>query len=104
MVGLHTKKIPNYNLYEYDWVDHKENFINPANKNVHRQKIERAWRSLKGRIPKSSHGSDSTDYIVEFLYRSRYHNKNESALNFEITINHLKNNPFSEDALDLIDY
>uniref|UniRef100_A0A158P4I5 ISXO2-like transposase domain-containing protein n=1 Tax=Tetranychus urticae TaxID=32264 RepID=A0A158P4I5_TETUR len=93
-----------HNYYLHDSVNHSENFLNPSNKSVHTQTIERNWRSLKNNIPKSSHGPKKDDYLIEFLYKSRYHTKNEPALNFEITLKHLQNNPFSLDQLDVFDY
>uniref|UniRef100_A0A158P4R1 ISXO2-like transposase domain-containing protein n=1 Tax=Tetranychus urticae TaxID=32264 RepID=A0A158P4R1_TETUR len=61
-----------YNFYSHDTVNHSKNFLNPSNKNVHTQNIERNWRSLKDHIPKSSNGPNRDDHLIEFLYKSKY--------------------------------
>lgn len=33
--------------YEWDWVNHSKNFLNPDNPEVHTQTIESMWRPLK---------------------------------------------------------
>ena len=81
--------------YIHDFVNHSQNFLKPLDNNVHTQTIERKWRSLKESIPTSSHGRSRNDHLIEFLYKSMYHNKKEWTQNFEITLRHLKNDPLA---------
>lgn len=92
------------NLNEYgfihDYVNHSENFLNPTNQNIHTQTIERKWRSLKDSFPKSSNGEHRSDHLIEFLYKSKFHSKNQSGLNFLITIEHLNFENLLDDDFD----
>ncbi|XP_025017532.1 uncharacterized protein LOC112539323 [Tetranychus urticae] len=92
------------NGYYHDFVNHSENFLKPSDNNVHTQKIERTWKSFKEFLPKSSNGPNRQDYLIEWLYKSRFHSRNERSLNFLTTLEHLKNDPFSRDSFDSFDY
>ena len=84
------QNLDQHNHYHHDFVNHSMNFLNPNDKNIHTQTIERKWRSLKDHLPKSSNGPNRSDHLIEFLYKSMYHNNNQPTLNFEVTLQHLK--------------
>lgn len=62
--------------YIHSTVNHSENFLNPANLNIHTQTIERAWRGLKDNIPKSSRYETRLSYLIvyEFKRRTNWYN------------------------------
>jgi hypothetical protein len=64
------RNIPNYG-YTHSTVNHSENFVSPLDPNVHTQKIERTWRSVKENIPKSSRYEARTSYILEFSFKKK---------------------------------
>lgn len=45
------KQLGNDPDYDWSWVNHKKNFVNPDDATVHTQTIESMWRPLKVRIP-----------------------------------------------------
>ena len=53
-------------------VNHKRNFVDPNNRNVHTQKVERMWRSLKESVPKGTRKDDVELYLNQFLYFRRF--------------------------------
>ena len=49
-------------------VNHSENFVSPADRDVYTNTVERAWRSLREEIPKQV-GLDAVEsYIERFLF------------------------------------
>lgn len=57
--------------YLFNWVNHKENFVDPMNDQIHTQTIERMWRPFKDQNRKR-HGTHRTmidSYICEGLWR-----------------------------------
>jgi hypothetical protein len=53
-------------------VNHSYNFLNPEDKNVHTQKIERMWRTLKSVIPKGCSSETRWSYLGEFIFKQRH--------------------------------
>jgi transposase-like protein len=53
-------------------VNHSINFIDPDDRSVHTQKIERMWKSLKKAVPKECNSQLRWSYIQEFLFKQRY--------------------------------
>ena len=74
--------------YNHDWVNHSKNFLKPDDKLIHTQTIERQWRSLKESVPKSLN-IDGVSFLIEYLYRTKYHTKDTFGLNFSITLKHI---------------
>lgn len=62
--------------YTVDQVNHSKNFVDPSDRTINTQKIERSWRSLKKCLPKSSSGDKRSTYIEEFVYRKTYFSRN----------------------------
>lgn len=69
--------------YQHSVVIHETNFISPENHDVHTQKIEATWCSLKRFI--KAHGTNKgeyyIEYICEYLFRREFKNAFEALLN-----------------------
>jgi transposase-like protein len=57
--------------YPHSRVNHTYNFLNPEDKNVHTQKIERMWRTLKSIIPKGCNSETRWTYLAEFIFKQK---------------------------------
>jgi phenylalanyl-tRNA synthetase beta subunit len=53
------------------------NFVDPFNKEIHTNNIERAWRSLKEYMPTSLKGSGYDEYVKSFLFNKELQKKAE---------------------------
>ncbi|CAF1000325.1 unnamed protein product [Brachionus calyciflorus] len=68
---------PSYNKltqiknFRHETVNHKYNFVNPNNKEIHTNRIESLWRQAKEKL-KDMHGCDRmhlAGYLKEFMWR-----------------------------------
>ncbi|CAJ0585372.1 unnamed protein product, partial [Mesorhabditis spiculigera] len=62
--------------YNWQWVNHKENFVKPGHPQVHTQTVERMWRPLKDAV-RSRHGTDEgqvESYVAEGIWRQLHGN------------------------------
>jgi transposase-like protein len=50
-------------------VNHSYYFVDPVNREIHTQHVERVWRSLKESIPKGIRKGDLVDYMCTFIYK-----------------------------------
>jgi hypothetical protein len=50
-------------------VNHSYYFLDPVNREIHTQHVERVCRSLKESIPKGIHKSYLVDYMYTFVYK-----------------------------------
>ena len=59
--------------FQHGSVCHKRNFVDPADPNIHTQRIENAWRYAKEVYPDRSTSESLKDsYLQEYAYRKRY--------------------------------
>ena len=60
--------------YTHSVVVHEENFVSPVNPEVHTQRIEATWGSLKRFV--RAHGTNKSgffiEYICEYIFRRKY--------------------------------
>jgi hypothetical protein len=63
-------------LSQFGWdhrsVNHSQNFVNPDEPDIHTQKIERMWKTLKRTIPKECNSSLRWSYVHEFVFKQRF--------------------------------
>ena len=68
--------------YSHSVVIHEDNFVSPEDANVHTQKIEATWCSLKRFI--RAHGTNKgeffIEYICEYIFRRKFPNVFDAAL------------------------
>ena len=57
--------------YTHQTVNHSQHFVNPNDRNVHTNTIERAWRNLRESIPLQTRKCDIESHIETFLF---FHN------------------------------
>jgi hypothetical protein len=58
--------------FNHGAVNHSINFVNPADRNIHTNTIERRWGLVKGKI-RGFVGDQNLDmYLSEYLYREQY--------------------------------
>lgn len=57
--------------YEHLTINHSVNFINPENREIHTQNVERLWRSVKAVIKKKSRLSQRDSHLTKFLWDRR---------------------------------
>ena len=82
------------NEYKHYTVNHSENFLNPNDRNINTQKIERMWRSLK-QFKVKSYGvsyEEIDGHIAEFIFRKYYKITAKNA--FEYTLQLIKESSF----------
>lgn len=58
--------------YEHGQVNHTVNFLNPHDKNINTQRIERFWKSVKSNLPKEANGPSKRSYLQEFCFKFKY--------------------------------
>ena len=64
--------------YNHQWVNHRVNFVNPADPMVHTQGIEATWGVLKTSL-RHLHGTNKEmlpTYLFQYMFR-RFHNNNK---------------------------
>ena len=54
--------------FQYDWVNHSENYVQPNNPEVHTQTIESTWFRIKRTLPRSGNYSLS-QHLPVFLWK-----------------------------------
>ena len=54
--------------FQFDWVNHTENYVKPANRNVHTQRIESTWFRVKRGLPRSGNYSLAR-HLPVFLWK-----------------------------------
>jgi transposase-like protein len=59
--------------YEHAKVNHSRNFVNPEDRAVHTQRVERMWRTLKHIIPKGCSTQTRWSYLSEFVFKQKHH-------------------------------
>lgn len=57
-------------------VNHSLNFVDPSDRTVHTQTIERVWRSLKSTIPVGCKNCKIDEYIGSFVFVNQFNVKN----------------------------
>ena len=78
--------------YQHGVVIHEDNFVSPDDSNVHTQRIESTWSSLKRFI--RSRGTHKGPHYVEYIYKYLFRRKFENV--FDALINVIKTEyPFS---------
>ena len=55
--------------YSHLTVNHRYHFVDPVDRSIHTQHVERVWRSLKEVIPKGSRRDYLLEYVDEFIYK-----------------------------------
>ena len=62
------------NGFLHESVNHSENFVDPANSNVHTQTIESRWNAIKKKLKKK--GTNVTkfldEYLLEYCFKHRF--------------------------------
>ena len=60
-------------VYEWDWVNHSRNFVNPGNRQVHTQRCEGSWFHLKGEAGRTGTRKTSLkSHFASFIWRRAY--------------------------------
>lgn len=69
--------------YRHSVVIHEENFVSPSDSEVHTQRIESTWSSLKRflRAHGTHKGEFLAEYVCEYIFRRLFDNAFESLLN-----------------------
>lgn len=73
---LHDAFATYHNLHEIGYrhltINHSRNFVDPANSNIHTNKIERLWGDLKAHILSYQGEANLQLYVQEYVYRRMY--------------------------------
>ena len=57
--------------YSWQFVNHRHNFVSPDDPDVHTQRIERSWRTLKEIIPANCRDDLKWSYLAEYTWKQR---------------------------------
>jgi hypothetical protein len=57
--------------YSHSMVNHSRNFVDPDDRTIYTQTIERLWRTLKRVIPKGCNWSTRWSYVNEFIFKAQ---------------------------------
>ncbi|XP_053209264.1 uncharacterized protein LOC128393164 [Panonychus citri] len=82
--------------YIHYTVNHSKNFLNPHNKTIHTQTIERLWKGLKESSPKQTNGSKRSEYLIDYLFRRRFFHGKNPGERFNLMIEYIANQYRSE--------
>ena len=61
--------------FTHRWVNHRLNFLDPGDRNVHNQSIEATWKGLKDGL-RHLHGSNTEllpTYLFQYVHVSKIH-------------------------------
>lgn len=58
--------------YDHKQVNHKFNYVDPVDKTIHTQNVERLWRSLKQSLPVSCSRKHLFLYLQKFIFNQKY--------------------------------
>ena len=77
------------NKFRHLKVNHSVNFVDPVDRRIHTNTIERCWRSLKEYIPKSIPESGYEEYVMSFLYKKEL-DKEKELDKFDFVVNMIR--------------
>ncbi|XP_025017639.1 uncharacterized protein LOC107367332 [Tetranychus urticae] len=69
--------------YIHGEVNHSKNWLNPMDKNINTQRVERFWRSVKANIPKETKATNKEDYLNEFCFKFNYFGEESLGMRFK---------------------
>ncbi len=78
--------------YEHWSVNHSENFIDPDDRNIHTQTVERMWGCLKATLPRNLTDEQMGAYFMKFMYEKKFSwHELSTGQKFKLMCDHISN-------------